>query len=65
MMKLKPCPFCGRKRLKCEPLGDFGQVDDNPILSFWIIQCKCEAQVVAKGKEKTIKIWNKRVKGDK
>lgn len=60
-MKLKPCPFCGKKRLKSNFLGSFGPVDEDPVFSLWVIECKCGGQLITEGKNNAIKAWNKRM----
>ena len=50
--KLKPCPFCGKKRIESSELGSFGLVNENPLLILWQVDCKCGAAVIMRGKEK-------------
>ena len=60
MSELKPCPFCGRKGLKVEPMASFGIVNEKPVIDLWVIECKCGGQVVSDTEKNTIKAWNKR-----
>lgn len=58
--KLKPCPFCGRKKHKVEPMASFGMVNERPIIDLWCIDCKCGVSMIQDNEEKVIKMWNKR-----
>lgn len=61
-MKLKPCPFCKRKRITSEPLGSFGPVNADPIFKLWVVECKCGVQMIKKTESETIKAWNRRAR---
>jgi Lar family restriction alleviation protein len=59
---MKPCPFCGCKKIKTGS-GSFGQLHKKPVISLYFFDCmKCKVQIaiwaetLKKAKEK----WNNR-----
>jgi len=60
MTKLKPCPFCGKKRLRLDTDGFWGAI-------WGVIECRCGVRLNGgsfKDKEEAvqdvIKRWNRR-----
>ena len=58
--KLKPCPLCGRKPVisQDEDRGGIG----GPVLTDWVIECRCGLTLSAAKRETATRRWNRRNK---